>query len=110
VLRTIGSFDGRGLWEPSTVDTLSLTMVIQTGVVRGQNLIIVPEGERDQDYITCWSYSELYCGDGINSRESDVIMWRGAPWRIIASSDRSDNGYYEAIAHFSPNFGGTVAT
>jgi hypothetical protein len=110
VMRTSGAFDGHGRWEPASVDTIKLTMVIQTGVVRGQNIFALSEGEQDRDYITVWSADELYCGDGISSRESDVVMWRGVPWRIIASSDRSDNGYYEAIAHFSPNYGGTVAT
>jgi hypothetical protein len=106
VLRTEGTFDGFGVYETALPPTtLELVMIVQQSSMK--DLLSLPEGERDGDFITCWSQSELIVADGISNQQSDVIRWREKPYRVVRCADRSDNGFWEAIAQYAPDTGGT---
>lgn len=97
VLRTQGRYDGHGLYlSDGPRQTLMFIMVIQQSSPK--DLMALPEGERNGDFITCWSHGELVVADGVSQEQSDVILWREKPYRVVKCADRSDNGFWEAIA------------
>jgi hypothetical protein len=106
ITRTQGAYDGGGAWHdvgPKTIEWV--TMIVQQSTPA--QLMALPEGERDGDFITCWSASRLIVADGVSQQASDVISWRSKPYRVVRCADRSDNGFWEAIAQWSPDSGGT---
>ena len=99
LLRSQGRFDDNGVWQnigPKTIQPT--TMVIQQSTPA--QLTALPEGERQGDFITCWSRQELFVADSESARESDIVYWHNKQYRIVRCADRSDNGFYEAIAQF----------
>lgn len=100
VLRFSGSYDGNGLYKPNPPETVQLTMVIQQSTFK--QLQALPEGERNGDFINWWSHYEIILANGVDSEQSDVILWRGKYYRVIRCSDRSDNGFWEGIAQAAP--------
>lgn len=61
---------------------------------------MVPEGDRVDGMISFWSVSRLFesHAEGV----SDIIRWHGARYRIMKVADRSDFGYWKAIATRMP--------
>lgn len=108
VQRATGSWDGSGIYSPTPFNVLYLVMIIEQ--MTPSQVLAMPEGERDHEYITCWSNAPLLASDGITDQQCDVILWKNKPWRVIRCADRSDNGFWEAVATFSPNTGGTVTS
>lgn len=105
ITRTQGAFDATGVWHnigPKTIVWQAMAIEQSTP----SQLLALPEGEREGSFITCWSFNPLIAADGISGQASDVILFHGAPYRVVRVADRSDNGFFQAIAQFSPISGG----
>jgi hypothetical protein len=106
VLRTEGWFDGSGLYDTALPSgTIAFMMIVQQSTPA--QLMALPEGERDGDFITCWAHDQLIVADGVTYQQSDVVLWREKQYRVVRCADRSDNGFWEAIAQYAPATGGT---
>lgn len=95
VERNGGAFD-EGEWMPAAPTVLDMVGIIQPAK-REDVLEILPEGARAKNIIVVFCDQELLIDDG-DTRRSDVILWRGNPYRVIASKDWSDHGFWQAWA------------
>lgn len=62
----------------------------------GKDISMIPEGDRVDGMISFWSVYQLFESNA--KGVSDIICWHGARYRIMKVADRSDFGYYKAIA------------
>jgi hypothetical protein len=105
ITRTQGSFDDDGVWHsvgPKQI-VWQLMAVQQSTPAQLQAL---PEGERDGSFISLWSFNPIFVADGVTEQQSDVVFWHGKPYRVVRCADRSDNGFYQAIAQWAPQSAG----
>jgi hypothetical protein len=62
----------------------------------------LPEGTRLDDVLSVWSHETIRGADG-KTRESDVLVVDGQPYRVVKVEPRTDNGYTRVFAEgFTP--------
>lgn len=94
IRRESGSFV-EGEWIKATT-TLDGFGVIQP-ISEADMLAFVPEGERQNNWISIWCMDEIRQG---NARElmSDIIVWRGETYRVAKAKHWETQGYFRAYA------------
>lgn len=95
VERASGAFSNEGEWA-QTVATLDMTGIIQPAK-REDQLAILPEGSRLGNMIVVYCAQELRI-DNADSQRSDVIVWHGNPYRVVATKHWADHGYWQVWA------------
>jgi hypothetical protein len=85
-----------GRWQNATVDLPQWGAVQQPET---KDLEQVPEGDRLLGVIVIHNEQEMYVtnSDG-TGKISDIVTWHNDQYRLISVSDRSDYGYFKAIA------------
>ena len=94
VERATGSFD-EGEWVPTAP-----TILYRAGIVQPASkdqLAVLPEGSRLNNVIVVYCGQELHCDDA-DSQRSDVIVWHGRPYRVMAAKHWADHGYWQVWA------------
>lgn len=97
VLRTLGSWQ-KGkfvLADPEELDFFGTVTV-----AREKDLSIVPEGDRIKGAMCFHAPKEIFIthkDEDNQSGISDIILWRGNHYRIVAVAPEIDYGYYKAI-------------
>ena len=95
VERAGGAFD-EGEWVPTAPVVLNLVGIVQPAK-REDQLAILPEGTRLGNVIVVYSDQELRI-DNAQSERSDVALWHGNPYRVIAAKHWADHGYWQVWA------------
>lgn len=63
----------------------------------GDDLDLLPEGQRLNNIQAVWSTTPLYVANG-KDKDSDVLEVDGVRFTVIKRFDRSPNGYYKVLA------------
>lgn len=63
----------------------------------GDDLQLLPEGQRLNNIQAVWSTVPLYVANG-KDRDSDVLEIEGVRYTVIKLFNRSANGYYKVLA------------
>lgn len=94
---TSGWVDGE--WIGSTSRTVTIFANIQPAMASYQSKML-PEGEREKEAINIFSNDWLYTArTGRNALEADVILYRGAKWRVVVVKPYGNFGQHcEAFA------------
>ena len=95
VERAGGAFD-EGEWMPTAPTVLNLVGIVQPAK-REDMLAILPEGARLGNMIVVFCDQELRI-DNAQYQRSDVVVWHGNPYRVVASKHWSDHGYWQVWA------------
>lgn len=90
-----GGFANEGEWS-QTVATINLTGIIHPAK-REDQLAILPEGTRLGNLIVAYCDQELRIDDA-DAKRSDVIVWHGNPYRVIAAKPWADHGFWQVWA------------
>jgi len=93
--RTDGVFD-EGEWLPTAPVIIDRIGIIQPAK-REDTLAVLPEGVRLGAMIVVYCDEELRIDDS-EDRRSDVIVWNGHPYRVVAAKSWADHGYWQAWA------------
>ena len=93
--RADGAFANEGEWS-QTATTLDMVGIIHPAK-REDQLAILPEGTRLGNVIVVYSDQELRI-DNAQSERSDVVLWHGNPYRVIAAKHWADHGYWQVWA------------
>ncbi len=95
VERAGGAFD-EGEWVPEVPDILNFVGIIQPAK-REDTLAILPEGARLGNMIVVFCDQELR-NDNADDQRSDIIVWHGRPYRVMAAKHWADHGYWQVWA------------
>ena len=94
---TSGWVDGE--WIGSTSRTVTIFANIQPAMASYQSKML-PESEREKEAINIFSNDWLYTArTGHSALEADVILYRGAKWRVVVTKPYGNFGQHcEAFA------------
>ena len=92
---TSGSFADEGEWS-QTVTTINKVGIVQPAK-REDQLAILPEGTRLGNVIAVFCDEELRI-DNADDKRSDVVVWHGNPYRVIAAKPWADHGFWQIWA------------
>lgn len=95
VERAGGAFS-EGEWAPASPTVLNMIGIVQPAQ-REDQLAILPEGSRLGNMIVVFCDQELRI-DNAESQRSDIIVWHGHPYRVMAAKSWSDHGYWQVWA------------
>lgn len=95
VERAGGAFD-EGEWVPTAPTVLNLVGIVQPAK-REDMLAILPEGARLGNMIVVFCDQELRI-DNAEDQRSDVVVWHGHPYRVMAAKHWADHGYWQVWA------------
>lgn len=76
-------------------DPVPLRCLVQPA--SGDDLKLLPEGQRLGNIQAVWSTAPLYVGDG-DTRDSDVLEIDGVRFEVIRMFNRQPNGYHKVLA------------
>lgn len=94
ILRNMGVF-GEGGWVASTPEVIT---VYGTVSVAGQReLQVLPEADRSNESRVFHSVTPMFVTDGDRSGTSDILVWRGENYRVLAVRNYDQRGYWAAI-------------
>lgn len=93
--RAAGAFANEGEWSQTTT-TIDMVGIVQPAK-REDTLALLPEGARLGNMIVVFCDQELRIEDA-DTKRSDVIVWRGSPYRVIASKPWVDHGFWQVWA------------
>lgn len=96
VERVGGAFANEGEWTPSAPTILNMVGVIQPAT-RDDIVSFLPEGIRHSETIIVYCDTKIQMDDA-NAQRSDVIIWRGHPYRVVVSRPWVDYGYWKVGA------------
>lgn len=86
-----------GLWVPGAPVDTPIRAVMQAP--SANDMRDVPEGQRTEAWVTIWSRSPLNTSDEDDQQNADeVINCRGEAYRIVRVQQRTEAGFYRAIA------------
>jgi hypothetical protein len=74
---------------------LSIRCIVQPA--SGDDLELLPEGERLNNVQAVWSTIALYVGNG-RDRDSDVLEIDGVRFSVVKMFNRRPNGYWKVLA------------
>ena len=95
VERAGGAF-AEGEWVPAAPVVLNMVGIIQPAK-REDQLALLPEGARLGNMIVAFCDQELRI-DNAQDQRSDVIVWHGNPYRVIAAKHWADHGFWQVWA------------
>lgn len=91
VERSGGAFV-EGEWIPAAPVVSTKTGIVQPAK-REDTLAMLPEGVRLGNMIVVYCDEELRI-DNADTQRSDVIVWHGNPYRVIAAKPWRDHGFW----------------
>jgi hypothetical protein len=95
------------VWVPGAPVSDVIRAVIQDP--KENDIRQLPEGERTEAFVAIWSRSELRTADETAKTEADrVTSEAGDTYKITRVSDRSEGGFYRAIARLEHDRGRRV--
>lgn len=94
VYRQSGSWSTAGDWTLGTETALTISAVVT--IATSADLDQLPEGDQQKGAIAVFATSPLILTDG--TQTSDQILWHGTRWRVAQLYDRSQYGYWKAVA------------
>lgn len=90
-----GSYGADGTWTPGASTPTSIT-VTKPQSIAGDDLKLLPDGERASNYQVVWTASDLQTTDTDSS--ADVLTVGGVDFKVFAVWDRVlEGGFYRAI-------------
>jgi len=95
VIRNKGSWKAGG-WSQDTSKTMTFYGVVS--VADDRALAMVPEGDRVTGGMNFWSTAEMFVTNEAAMGTSDVLVWRGEQYRIMAVRQYPNHGYFRATA------------
>lgn len=95
LLRPIFGTEANGIMPIEFEDPVTISAIIQPA--GGDDLDLLPEGERLKNIAAVWSTVPLYVANG-KDRDSDVLEVNGVRYTVIKLMDRSPNGFYKVLA------------
>lgn len=95
VERSDGAFV-EGEWVPAAPVVSNKTGIVQPAK-REDTLAMLPEGVRLGNMIVVYCDEELRI-DNADTQRSDVIVWHGNPYRVIAAKPWRDHGFWQVWA------------
>lgn len=106
IRRAAGSYVDHD-WVPGALTSTPIRAVIQDP--KEADIRQLPEGERTEAFVAIWSRSELRTADEATQTEADrVTSEAGDTYKITRVSDRSEGGFYRAIARLEHDRGRRV--
>ncbi len=64
--------------------------------LNGRELLLLPEGERDREYIKIYTDLRLLMSNPATKTKGDLVNYKGVVWTVIQTNDWNLNDY----AHF----------
>ncbi len=95
VERSGGAFV-EGEWIPAAPVVTNKVGIVQPAK-REDTLAMLPEGVRLGNMIAVYCDEELRI-DNADTQRSDVIVWHGSPYRVIAAKPWRDHGFWQVWA------------
>lgn len=89
-------FMDEGEWMQDGFETIDTYGPIQP-VSAESKLSLMPDGSRLDQGVVCWNNQEMVIDAGEDQR-SDVIVYKGQTYRVVAQKDWSANGYWKVWA------------
>lgn len=90
----IGTYvDGR--WVAGATSSVSITGSVQPAKMRHEELLRLPEGDRNRSAIRVYSKSELLSNDESTGQVADVVAWQGEQYEV-----QKVDVWAEGIAHY----------
>jgi len=98
-----GSYVHDGIWQPGKPTTFKMWVVVMPSKT-ADLMRFLPEGERQEIYITIYSEDPIIMGNG-RDLEPDVIVWGGNSYKVAFSKPwESIAGYWFAMCRgFMPD-------
>ncbi len=85
-----------GEWTPGVAIPLVVIQIVIPQPIRAEDLEILEDGERAQDFRVTWTETELRTREG--ARDADQITYNGVTYKVKQVSDRSALGnFYRAV-------------
>jgi hypothetical protein len=90
-------------WSTTTGLPTSAAPTVVSGVLatvtpaRGNDLLRVPEGRRNEEWIRIITRQALTSGDRLAGREADRVDWNGRTYEV-EHTQRWDGTFYDALA------------
>lgn len=95
ILRRGGSWQ-YGAWvQDSTPQELSMRGIVTMATAK--DLQMVPEGDRMTGAIRILTTERIYITDGATKDTTDMVLWRGARYRVVKVTPDVDYGFYRSI-------------
>lgn len=83
VTRTVGGSFVKGVWQKGTPTTLHIKANVQP-LLKGADLLILPEGDRTKELIKVYTTSPLLQRkEGSTPNEGDLIAWDGKVYEVL---------------------------
>lgn len=96
IFRSTGGKFLAGNW---TSQTQQIDYFGTVSVASSRDIEMIPEGDRVREVMAFWSDEPIYgTGSATSGRSSDIIVWQGNQYRVLAVFRYLDYGYYKALA------------
>jgi hypothetical protein len=70
----------RGIWTPGKASEFEIQATVEP--LDGQDLLLIPEGERTKEMIRIYSELELKTADEACARKADVVRYQGKLYEV----------------------------
>ena len=91
-----------GSWEYGTwVQSDKPETIVMRGIVTmasAKDLQQVPEGDRLTGSVRILTTERIYITDGPAGDVTDMVLWRGARYRVVTVTPDIDYGFYRSVA------------
>ncbi len=91
-----------GSWQHGTwVQDEQPAAVVMRGIVTmagAKDLQMVPEGDRVTGSIKILTTERIFITDDTYSGTTDMVLWRGARYRVVTVTPDVDYGFYRSVA------------
>lgn len=95
LLRPIFGTEADGITPITFEDPATISAVVQPA--GGDDLDLLPEGERLKNVVAIWTTTPLYVANGKDC-DSDVLEVDGVHYTVIKLFNRAPNGFYKVLA------------
>jgi hypothetical protein len=95
LLRPVFGTEAGGIMPISFETPVTISAICQPA--GGDDLDLLPEGERLNNVVAVWSTTPLYVANG-KDRDSDVLEIDGIRYTVIKLFNRAANGFYKVLA------------
>ena len=95
ILRRGGSWKCGAWVQDSTPQELSMRGIVTMATAKDMQM--VPEGDRMTGAIRILTTERIYITDGATKDTTDMVLWRGARYRIVKVTPDVDYGFYRSI-------------
>ena len=95
ILRRTGSWVD-GTWVQSDKpDTLTMRGIVT--MASAKDLQMVPEGDRLTGAVRILTTQQIFITDGTGHNTTDMVLWRGARYRIVTVTPDVDYGFWRSV-------------